>query len=277
MKKLTAVVLPALAISACVNLSKVEHGKVNTYGPEYKAQLAKNYSEMAKEQANELDWIDAENFASKAVKASQNKNVMPEDPNNWSLKGEFRAEFQEYRDLVDMLMTEENKRLYPKQLANLVSSFDSLLEQQAEDAHHIEKLLDKRDTFIRNVRFFLGETAFLPHQKVVKSEMVFFNNNSHNLGKLGKKVIQRAVKKLAKQGMTKFSRVVISSHSDKVGTDGSNYHLALERAAAVKNHLVALGVDERNIEIVNYGESKPMVKTGKSHVKNRRVEIDFVN
>ena len=73
-------------------------------------------------------------------------------------------------------------------------------------------------------------------------------------------------------------KVEISGHTDDVGNDESNIILSENRANAVRNYLVSIGVDASLLTTHGYGESKPVAsnKTAEGRRKNRRVELKFI-
>lgn len=72
------------------------------------------------------------------------------------------------------------------------------------------------------------------------------------------------------------SNVRVEGNTDEWGSDEYNYALALKRASSVKDALISNGVDESRIDLVSYGESKPLCveKTRECWQENRRA--DFV-
>ncbi len=70
-------------------------------------------------------------------------------------------------------------------------------------------------------------------------------------------------------------RVKIDGHTDSVGDAKHNLALSERRAHAVKTILVSRGVQEKQIEVRGYGESKPIADNGSAEgrAKNRRVEL----
>ena len=81
-----------------------------------------------------------------------------------------------------------------------------------------------------------------------------------------------------------IGRLVISGHTDRLGTDKHNKDLSQRRAETVKRYLVAKGVAASRLEAVGKGSSQP-VKTCTDKVRaklveclepNRRVEIEPV-
>ena len=77
--------------------------------------------------------------------------------------------------------------------------------------------------------------------------------------------------------LAKYSddRVRVEGHTDSVGGAKHNQALSERRAGAVKTVLVSRGVQEGQIQVVGYGESRPIADnaTSDGRAKNRRVEL----
>lgn len=73
-------------------------------------------------------------------------------------------------------------------------------------------------------------------------------------------------------------KVVISGHTDSVGSDEDNMVLSQQRAGNVKKYLVKLGCDELQLSTIGYGKSKPVApnETEEGRAKNRRVELHII-
>ena len=71
------------------------------------------------------------------------------------------------------------------------------------------------------------------------------------------------------------TRIGVTGHADRSGSDAYNMALSLRRANAVKDQLVREGIPAANITVVGRGESQPLVPTadGVREPQNRRVEI----
>jgi outer membrane protein OmpA-like peptidoglycan-associated protein len=69
--------------------------------------------------------------------------------------------------------------------------------------------------------------------------------------------------------------VVITGHTDRVGSAEANDKLSLARAEAVRELLVAAGVSRALVSVVGRGEREPLVPTADevAEARNRRVEI----
>ena len=79
------------------------------------------------------------------------------------------------------------------------------------------------------------------------------------------------------QIMVKYPQtsILVEGHTDSTGSESYNQQLSERRASSVKNLLVQRGVQEFRINILGYGESRPVATnaTSEGRQMNRRVEI----
>ncbi|MBS0241680.1 MAG: OmpA family protein [Proteobacteria bacterium] len=70
-------------------------------------------------------------------------------------------------------------------------------------------------------------------------------------------------------------RLLINGHTDSIGGESYNMKLSSERAAAVKNELVAGGIAVDRLQSQGLGEAKPVADNGtlEGRARNRRVEL----
>jgi len=68
-------------------------------------------------------------------------------------------------------------------------------------------------------------------------------------------------------------RFVVAGHTDAKGSAQHNKQLSLRRAEAVKNFLVAKGMDPNRFDTVGYGSERPLAPDRPEDAANRRVEI----
>jgi len=73
--------------------------------------------------------------------------------------------------------------------------------------------------------------------------------------------------------------ILIAGHTDNVGDEAAKQKLSEDRARAIKDLLVQMGVPEDRVDTAGYGDSRPIApndtETNKS--RNRRVEIKIVS
>jgi len=70
-------------------------------------------------------------------------------------------------------------------------------------------------------------------------------------------------------------RVQIEGHCDERGSDEYNLVLGEKRARSTRAFLVSLGVDERRLDVISYGEERPLDPSSSESAwaKNRRAEF----
>lgn len=70
--------------------------------------------------------------------------------------------------------------------------------------------------------------------------------------------------------------MVVTGHTDSVGTPAYNQKLSIARADAVKNFLVGKGVEKNRVYTEGKGEGSPAAdnKTAEGRAKNRRVSVE---
>jgi outer membrane protein OmpA-like peptidoglycan-associated protein len=104
--------------------------------------------------------------------------------------------------------------------------------------------------------------------------MVFFDFDKSALTPEAKKILASAAQDF-KSG--KYVRIVVTGHTDTVGTAKYNQKLSERRAATVKTQLQKLGVNPSEIEATGVGKNDLLVPTadGVREAQNRRAEIVF--
>ncbi|MBP7942459.1 MAG: OmpA family protein, partial [Psychrobacter sp.] len=69
--------------------------------------------------------------------------------------------------------------------------------------------------------------------------------------------------------------VTIAGHTDSVGNPSYNMNLSRDRANSVRNYLVSRGVASNRINVVAYGQTRPIADNNSDYGRqqNRRVEL----
>jgi outer membrane protein OmpA-like peptidoglycan-associated protein len=104
--------------------------------------------------------------------------------------------------------------------------------------------------------------------------IVFFGFNKYNLTSAALRVIAEAVIAAKENGS---ATLVITGHTDTMGSPDFNQKLSLRRSNAVKSEMVRQGVSAANISTNGKGESELLVQTGDNvkEPQNRRATIDM--
>jgi peptidoglycan-associated lipoprotein len=92
--------------------------------------------------------------------------------------------------------------------------------------------------------------------KVNVGDRVFFDLNKWNV-----RPDQRAALDRQAEWLKRFPQVTVTieGHCDERGTREFNLALGAKRAAAVKNYLVAAGINPNRVETISYGKERPEV------------------
>ena len=87
-------------------------------------------------------------------------------------------------------------------------------------------------------------------------DRVFFGTDRYDLTQEAQAELQKQATWLKTYPQYRF---VIEGHCDERGTREYNLALGERRAAAVKNYLVALGIDANRMQTISYGKERPAV------------------
>ncbi|MFE0759077.1 OmpA family protein [Inquilinus sp. NPDC058860] len=118
-----------------------------------------------------------------------------------------------------------------------------------------------------------GEPApEVPADTGQRSYLVFFDFDSSSLTPEARSIVASAATDALRGEST---RIGVTGHTDRSGTDAYNQALSVRRAEAVRRELVADGVADSLIVVRGVGEADPLVPTadGVREPQNRRVEI----
>jgi len=88
-------------------------------------------------------------------------------------------------------------------------------------------------------------------------------------------LLQEAANVLRSQN---FKKIEIQGYTDDRGSDSYNQRLSQERADAVRQQLIKLGVPAKTLDARGYGEEKPLVpnNSARNRAKNRRVQLIII-
>ncbi|MCX7769809.1 MAG: peptidoglycan-associated lipoprotein Pal [Proteobacteria bacterium] len=106
----------------------------------------------------------------------------------------------------------------------------------------------------------------------VLSKMIHFDFDKYDIKKEYVSVLKEIAEYLK---ANPDIRILIEGHCDERGTREYNLQLGMRRAESAKKYLVDLGIDEKRIETISYGEDRPLIneQNESAWAKNRRCEF----
>ena len=121
------------------------------------------------------------------------------------------------------------------------------------------------------------DTVYLTMQRIIEGKKVvlrnmFFATNKTQILPESEEALQTLFNLLNENPSVS---ILITGHTDAVGSDASNQRLSEGRAQAVREALINRGIDGSRIEAEGKGESEPVAdnETEEGRALNRRVEI----
>jgi outer membrane protein OmpA-like peptidoglycan-associated protein len=104
--------------------------------------------------------------------------------------------------------------------------------------------------------------------------VVFFDFDKYDLTEQAEVIVREAAAEARRQPGV---RIVVTGHTDTVGSRAYNQGLSERRARAVKNAMVSAGLDPDEISTVGRNFADPLVPTGPGirEPQNRRAVIDL--
>jgi outer membrane protein OmpA-like peptidoglycan-associated protein len=107
-----------------------------------------------------------------------------------------------------------------------------------------------------------------------KQFIVYFGFNKTHLDAKAIEVVREAAATAQRVG---YASILVTGHTDTVGSSAYNQRLSLRRARTVSKALVAEGIPAKGITSVGKGETELLVQTGDREIepRNRRATIDI--
>ncbi len=105
---------------------------------------------------------------------------------------------------------------------------------------------------------------------------ILFDTGKHDIKPESFPVLEEVVKVM---GQFASLRLEIQGHTDNVGHADDNHKLSHERANAVRDWLIAKGIDHKRLVAEGYGDKKPIADnaTEEGRAKNRRIEFVIIS
>ena len=191
--------------------------------------------------------------------------------NNTKQLDAFRTENEELRAQY----TESQEALQAAD-SDLQLALDELRAEQERNGT-LQTELDTRPEVVNVFENIMGVSAAMRDKDLaltVASDLLF-TSGSASLKKSAKGTLGEVATALNNRFPTQSIVVMGYTDTDKITKSNfkSNWHLAFDRAWAVRNHLVSNGVGENRISIESWGPTKPLATKAAS----RRVDIVVVD
>lgn len=259
------------------------------------------YTEASKSPAAELAPADLDTARQALDRAEQafKKNHKSDETKDYSyiaqrtaeramLAGLIEQKKRERKDLQKKLekLEESRAKMTKEQLEaarDEIAQKQNQIAAQAEDLNKTAAQLEEErkmrvaaEKRLSAALSSLNEIANIKEEKrgvvITLSGSVLFASGKHELLAIAKEKLNDVATALKDQG---YKKIIVEGHTDSVGSDSNNETLSLNRANAVRAHLVTQGIDADKITAVGKGESTPVAPndTPEGRANNRRVEL----
>jgi OOP family OmpA-OmpF porin len=233
-------------------------------GPEFNQGLREGYLDLGQTMGS--DFPDRLHFEFKAVDSAKGNLVLPDTVESRWLAADRAEELAAARARLLAALDQSGRDKAPEPAAQAQVAFDCWLEQAVWSA---EANLTCKERF---------ETAIAEVERALTTEgnvyLVFFAWDQADLTPVIMAVLDQVAADYASGRPT---RVTLSGHADRSGTEAYNDALSEQRAQNVARALAARGVPERALDVQWFGERQPRIPSedGVREPQNRRVEIVF--
>jgi peptidoglycan-associated lipoprotein len=132
----------------------------------------------------------------------------------------------------------------------------------------------RRDSLAREERLRAERAAAIAAARSTLVAPIYFGYDQSELGDESRSQLDAKQSKLT--AMPEF-QLKISGHADERGSDEYNLALGQRRAVAAKRYLVDHGIDASRLEVVSYGEERPVCSASGEDCwyRNRRAEFEI--
>jgi len=264
-----------LLLGACypdyinANLGPVE--QTPGQGSAFAQALHKEYSALARKLQAGRHLSDALYWNAKSSRAAAGEEVAPESPN---LQGMPPQAGNDPAIALNRVLKSDARTRDPADLAIAQVSYDCMMRHWERDVY--DGILDAcQKAFYDAIARLEGPrpqpTAMAPP---ARDFWVYFDFNRYNVRADAARILDGVLDSIRQLGSP---RVMLTGHTDTVGSIPYNQRLSEERAASAKNYIVQHGVPAASITTVGKGKTDLRVPTPDQvrEQENRNVHIEL--
>lgn len=289
-------------LSACADFNKYDEvaalNQASASGSPFTQRLTAEYKTFVNSELKDMgDKADALHFSRKGLAAARGDAVMPEPIADWNLRDQTGAlqELTNGRARLVNVFDLGARELQPDLAAVAQARFDCWIEQQEENfqqdhinackrefleaLQQLESIMPPPAAPVAPAPAPAAQDPFggVDPNAQMRAEnamyLVFFDFDKYDINSGAAAVLDSVAQELR----SRSAGLHVVGHADRSGTNAYNMRLATRRANAIKDALVARGVDGGSITTESRGEENPLVDTpdGVREPANRRGEITF--
>lgn len=274
--KLALVAGLGFALSACAQLYN-DGMNATTDGPAFNQELLSQYQRLAKLEADEQDWIDADFFGQRALQTAAGEAPDPQALDERDIPEAHYGDLVGARNVLMAALEDGARDTFPVPAAQAQAGFDCWM-QEAEENIQPDDIQACKDLFWQGMNAMDVKAPAPPPPAPTPTGpwLVYFDFDSSEITYDGQLEINKAVNAASK---ISGSQVLLTAHTDTSGSEQYNLDLSARRAKSVVDAMDLIGVGSDRITASAVGESDPAVATGDGvrEPRNRRVEIRLAN
>lgn len=282
--RLFAVSLLIGGLSACGSSLVDQAQGLKPSGSEFHRHLHSEYVALAKAENDELDFLDADHFAQKAIQAGSGKMVKPDAAASRNIPAATKGAISAAEKRLGTALEGGAADYAPQHAARAQAMFDCWLQEQEENdqpkdiAACRSAFLDAMDLVdaAKPKKEAKAQPAPAPKKPPFLGPFfVYFPFDVANPEDPFNEDIFKLIVDTAKKAGDR--KLHITGHTDRAGGNKYNMTLSERRAEGVKAALIKRGLDPNQMRLFHMGEESPAkpTKDGVREDSNRRVEVLF--
>ena len=265
--------LLASLLSSCAWIEIADVERQRNEGTAFHRGLYDGYLQLARDEYEEVDFIDEHRFANRAREAAAGVTVQPEQISFRSLTTAQANQLSGARGRLTAALDGNGRETAPEDAAEAQVKFDCWMQEtEEEDSADAEACRQAFEAALARV-----EAALQPPEPAAMPPLpgpytVLFGLDSDALTGEATATLDQVI---ADWDGAEAKWLVIAGHADRSGAAEYNMALSERRADAVALYLLSNGFPARNMSIKVLGEDDPAVPTadGTAENANRRVVL----